>query len=146
MLNLTTVLSDFFDGIPLEVPLLKLLLKSAVAIGLMAGSAAKVEAQEQAQAKPSDVEEVKPGIVMGTIASPTIVTDRVIASQVVLNGYDMGKLLVGLLNAMGNSPTGTLSRVQLQQILDNARPDKVIKVVLPSAPQPQQPQSNSDKK
>jgi hypothetical protein len=118
---------------------LKLLTISGMVIGLLVGSDPIAKAQDAAP----QVEEVRPTITAGSIGSNTVIAHRVAADQLLVAGYDVGKLLEGLLNAMGNSPTGTLSHYELQQIVNNARQDKPLKLVLPEAPHPQQP--NNDK-
>src|SRR5262249_23988156 len=101
----------------------KFLHVTGMAIGLfLAGSVPNVKAQDAGK-----IEEVHPTMTVGSLASNTVIAHRVAADQIIINGYDMGRLLEGLLNAMGSNPTGSLTREQLQQILAQSRPDKALK-------------------
>jgi hypothetical protein len=115
--------------------LIGLVLGFAVGVEYDAMKTSKVFAADQKPPEPV-VEEVTPGLQVGSIGTALVMSHQVEADTLIVNGFDIMKLQQGLLNYLSSRPLA--ERADFQNIIDRAKPDKFykIKVVAPPAAAP----------
>jgi type III secretory pathway component EscT len=111
--------------------LIGLVLGFAVGVEYNAMKTSKVFAADQ---KPSEtvVEEITPGIGIGSIGTAVVMSHQVEADILVVNGFDMMKLQQGLLDYLSSRPLA--ERADFQNIVDRSKPDKFYKIKATAPP------------
>ena len=115
-----------------------------ITIGLLIRPYFSAAVQAQQPAPETKLEEIQPGITVGSAGIGILLSNQVEADRLVVNGIDIVKLNEGILNYLATRPTA--ERADLQKIIDSSKPAIFYRMKQPTPAKPEPQKSGTPEK